>query len=174
MQKEVPALRRTSFLALRKRGPKEEGASGRSPGYLFLQLTDDLLRISPTADFGGVLCPVPSLQKREEFFGNHGSAFSLHHRVISASANGRGGGVNYVTVFRLRVMSTKLSKCQFRLEDVKKLIWWSFRDFSFETKCMPTSQRSLLGHPGAAFFRAQFSQQLKINSFTSSCQRNSK
>jgi hypothetical protein len=48
-------------------------------------------------------------------------------------------------------------------EDVKKLISRSFRDFSFEPKCIPTSQRSLLGHPGAAFLRAQFSQQLKIN-----------
>jgi hypothetical protein len=52
---------------------------------------------------------------------------------------------------------------------VKKLIWRSFRDFTFEPKCIPISQRSLLGHPGAAFFRAQFSQQLKINFFTSSC-----
>jgi hypothetical protein len=39
-------------------------------------------------------------------------------------------------------------------KDVKKLIWRSFRDLSFEPKCIPTSQRSLLGHPGAAFFRA--------------------
>jgi hypothetical protein len=39
-------------------------------------------------------------------------------------------------------------------EDVKKMIWRSFRDFSFEPKYIPTSQRSLLGHPGAAFFRA--------------------
>jgi hypothetical protein len=43
------------------------------------------------------------------------------------------------------------------------MIWLSFRDFCFEPKCISTSQRSLLGHPGAAFFRAQFSQQLKIN-----------
>jgi hypothetical protein len=35
-------------------------------------------------------------------------------------------------------------------EDVKKLIWRSFRDFSFEPKCIPTSHRSLLGHNGAA------------------------
>src|SRR5271156_2704 len=56
-------------------------------------------------------------------------------------------------------------------EDVKKLIWRSFRDFSFEPKCMPTSQRSLLGRPGAAFFSDQFSQRLKINSFTPSCHR---
>jgi hypothetical protein len=33
---------------------------------------------------------------------------------------------------------------------------------------MPTSQRSLLGHPGAAFFGTQFPQQLKIDFFTSS------
>jgi hypothetical protein len=57
-------------------------------------------------------------------------------------------------------------------EDVKKLIWRSFRDFSFEPKCIPTSQRSLLGHPGAAFFCAQFSQQLKTNFFTSSRRNN--
>jgi len=61
------------------------------------------------------------------------------------------------------------TKVTFRLEDVKKLIMRSFRDFSFETKCMPTSQRSPLGHPGAAFFDAEFSQWLKINFFTSSC-----
>jgi hypothetical protein len=44
----------------------------------------------------------------------------------------------------------------FRLEDVKKLIWPSFRDFSFDPKCMPTPQRSLIGHPGAIFFGAEF------------------
>jgi len=44
------------------------------------------------------------------------------------------------------------SKCQFRLEDVKKLIWPSFRDFGFVPKCMPTPQRSLTGHPRAICF----------------------
>jgi hypothetical protein len=53
-------------------------------------------------------------------------------------------------------------------EDVKKLISLGFRDFIFDPKCLPTSQRSLLGHPGAAFFGTQLSQQLKINFFTSS------
>jgi hypothetical protein len=41
-----------------------------------------------------------------------------------------------------------------RLEDVKKLISRSFRDFSFEPKYIPTFQRSLLGHPGAAILYA--------------------
>jgi hypothetical protein len=31
-------------------------------------------------------------QKLKEFFGNHGGAFSLHHRAISPSANCTGGG----------------------------------------------------------------------------------
>ena len=53
-------------------------------------------------------------------------------------------------------------------EDVKKLVWRSFRYFSFEPKCMPTFRRSLLGHPEAAFFGPQFPQQLKIDFFTSS------
>jgi hypothetical protein len=36
-------------------------------------------------------------------------------------------------------------------EDVKKLICWSFRDFIFGPKCLPTPQRSLIGHPRAIF-----------------------
>jgi hypothetical protein len=36
-------------------------------------------------------------------------------------------------------------------EDVKKLISLSFRDFIFDPKCLPTSQRSLIRHPGAIF-----------------------
>jgi hypothetical protein len=32
------------------------------------------------------------------------------------------------------------------------MIWRSFRDFSFEPKCIPTSQRSLLGHLEQLFF----------------------
>jgi hypothetical protein len=36
-------------------------------------------------------------------------------------------------------------------EDVKKSIWLSFRDFSFDPKCMPRPQLSLIGHPGAIF-----------------------
>jgi hypothetical protein len=37
------------------------------------------------------------------------------------------------------------------MEDVKKLISLSFRDFIFDPKCLPTSQRSLIRHPGAIF-----------------------
>jgi hypothetical protein len=36
-------------------------------------------------------------------------------------------------------------------EDVKKLISFSFRDFIFDPKCLPTAQRSLIGHPRAIF-----------------------
>jgi hypothetical protein len=34
-------------------------------------------------------------------------------------------------------------------EDVKKLVSLSFRDFIFDPKCLPTSQRSPIRHPGA-------------------------
>jgi hypothetical protein len=37
------------------------------------------------------------------------------------------------------------------LEDVKKSIWLKFRAFEFDANCMLTPQRSLIGHPGAAF-----------------------
>jgi hypothetical protein len=36
-------------------------------------------------------------------------------------------------------------------EDVKKLICWSFRDFIFDPKCLPTPHRSLIGHPRGNF-----------------------
>jgi hypothetical protein len=36
-------------------------------------------------------------------------------------------------------------------EDVKKLICLSSRDFIFDPKCLPTPQRSLIGHPRAIF-----------------------
>ena len=39
-------------------------------------------------------------------------------------------------------------KYQSRLEDVKKLISLSSRDFIFDPRCLPTHQRSLIGHPG--------------------------
>jgi hypothetical protein len=38
---------------------------------------------------------------------------------------------------------------------------------------MPTVQRSLVGHPGATFFKAQLAAHLFVNFFTSSCPRNS-
>jgi hypothetical protein len=59
----------------------------------------------------------------------------------------------------------------FRLEDVEKLISLSFRDFIFDPKCLPTSQRSLIRHPRAIFFYAEFSANFEIDFFTSSCPR---
>src|SRR5271168_355329 len=56
-----------------------------------------------------------------------------------------------------------------RQEDVKKLISWSFRDFIFDPKCLPTSQRSLKRHPSAIFLNAQFIANFKIDFFTASC-----
>jgi hypothetical protein len=38
-------------------------------------------------------------------------------------------------------------------EDVKKMICLSFRDFIFDPECLPTPQRSLIGHPRAIFLR---------------------
>jgi hypothetical protein len=35
---------------------------------------------------------------------------------------------------------------------VKKLICLSSRDFIFDPKCLPTPQRSLIGHPRGIFF----------------------
>jgi hypothetical protein len=55
LEKETKRL-----LALQKRGPKKERASGTTPGHLLLWLTDNYLRLSPTADFVGVL-PSPHL-----------------------------------------------------------------------------------------------------------------
>jgi hypothetical protein len=48
-----------------------------------------------------------------------------------------------------------------RQEDVKKLISFSFRDFIFDPKCSPTSQRSLKRHPGAIFSTPSSPQILK-------------
>jgi hypothetical protein len=48
------------------------------------------------------------------------------------------------------VFTALLDKALKGQEDVKKLVWRSFPYCSFEPTCMPTSQRSLLGHPGAA------------------------
>jgi hypothetical protein len=53
------------------------------------------------------------------------------------------------------------AKFQSRLEDVKKLISLSFRDFIFDPKCLPTSQRSLIRHPGAILFTPSSLQILK-------------
>ena len=39
-----------------------------------------------------------------------------------------------------------------RLEDMKKLICLSFRDFIFDPKCLPAPQLSLIRHPRAIFF----------------------
>jgi hypothetical protein len=36
-------------------------------------------------------------------------------------------------------------------EGVKKSNWLKFPSFWFDAKCMPTPQRSLIGHPGAVF-----------------------
>ena len=54
------------------------------------------------------------------------------------------------------------------LEDVKKLISLIFRDFIFDPKCLPTAQRSLIRHPRAIFFGAEFTANFKIDFFTSS------
>jgi hypothetical protein len=48
-----------------------------------------------------------------------------------------------------------------RLEDVKKLICLSFRDFIFDPKCLPTRQRSLIRHPRAIFLTPSSLQILK-------------
>jgi hypothetical protein len=48
-----------------------------------------------------------------------------------------------------------------RQEDVKKLISLSFRDFIFDPKCLPTSLRSLIRHPGAIFLTPSSLQILK-------------
>jgi len=50
-------------------------------------------------------------------------------------------------------MTTNLSECQFRLEDVKKKI--DLAEISSEPKCMPKAHRSPIGHPGAKFFKAE-------------------
>jgi hypothetical protein len=55
-------------------------------------------------------------------------------------------------------------------EDVKKLICLSSRDFIFDPKCLPTPERSLIGHPRAIVFNAELAANLKINFFTSSGQ----
>jgi hypothetical protein len=52
-------------------------------------------------------------------------------------------------------------KHQSRLEDVKKLISLSFRDFIFDPKCLPTPQRSLIRHPRAIFLTPSSPQILK-------------
>jgi len=46
---------------------------------------------------------------------------------------------------------------------VKKLISLSFRDFIFDPKCLPTSQRSLIRHPGAIFLTPSSLQIFKID-----------
>ena len=46
-------------------------------------------------------------------------------------------------------------------ENVKKLISFSFRDFIFDPKCLPTSQRSLIRDPGAIFLTPSSLQILK-------------
>jgi hypothetical protein len=46
-------------------------------------------------------------------------------------------------------------------EDVKKLICWSFRDFIFDPKCLPTPQRSPIRHPRAIFLTLSSLQILK-------------
>jgi hypothetical protein len=48
-----------------------------------------------------------------------------------------------------------------RQEDVKKLISFSFRDFIFDPKCLPTAHRSLIVHPRAIFFTPSPLQILK-------------
>src|SRR5258708_38040376 len=53
-------------------------------------------------------------------------------------------------------------------EDVKKLISFSFRDFIFDPKCLPTAQRSLIGHSRAICFKAESTANFKIDFFTSS------
>jgi hypothetical protein len=44
---------------------------------------------------------------------------------------------------------------------VKKLICWSFRDFIFDPKCLPTPHRSPIRHPRAFFLTSSSLQILK-------------
>jgi hypothetical protein len=70
--------------------------------------------------------------------------------------------IRFVRVCENEVNATLVfPKYQSRLEDVKKSISFSFRDFIFDPKCLPTAQRSLIRHPGAIFLKPRSLQILK-------------